>query len=79
MESQELNTVEGARKKVVAELSEGSANLPAGFSSIEDSLASLKNPGDTVSGKMSDGVGEWKVTRGATEADLTIQSGGDYE
>ena len=79
MESPELNNVEGARKKVVAELAEGSANPPEGFSDIAESLASLKNLGDTISGKMKDGVGEWKVTRGATEADLTIQSGGNYE
>jgi hypothetical protein len=70
---------EAARGRVLRELSESSAKPPEGFETIDKALESLKNPGDTISGKMEDGIGEWKVTRGVTEADLTIQSGGEYD
>ena len=28
---------------------------------------------------MKDGIGEWSVTRGGTEVDFNIQSGGEYD
>ena len=70
---------EAAQSRVLRELSESGAKPPEGVESIDKALESLKNPGDIISGKMEDGIGEWKVTRGATEADLTIQSGGEYD
>lgn len=79
MEPREQHSPEEARQKAVAELTKSGANPPEGFNSLEEALASLEKAGDTVSGKMKDGIGEWSVTRGATEADFNIQSGGEYD
>ena len=78
MKSREEFSPEAARMRVVSELAESGAKPPEGFRSVEEALDSLEKSGDTVGGKLSDGIGEWTVTRGATEADLTIQSGGEY-
>ena len=79
MTTPEIFSPESSRRATVEELTTGGALPPEGFTQLEDALASLKEAGDTVDGKMKDGIGEWKVTRGATEADFTIQSGGDYD
>ncbi len=79
MHTPEHFSPEAKRKAVLTELSKGGALPSNEFSTVAEALASLKKPGDKVSGTMRDGVGEWMVTRGATEADLTIKAGGDYE
>lgn len=70
---------EASRSRILRELSESGAKPPEGFETMEKAVGSLKNPGDTIGGKMKDGIGKWKIMRGATEADLTIQSGGEYD
>ena len=79
MRSPEKFSPEASRQHAVVELTESGALPPEGFSSLEAALSSLKKVGESVNGKMADGIGEWKVTRGPTEADFNIQSGGDYE
>ena len=79
MESREQHSPEAARQRGIAELTESGANPPEGFSTLEEAFASLKNAGDTIDGKMKDGIGKWSVIRGATEADFSIQSGGEYD
>ena len=78
MKSKEQHSPEAARQSAITELTKSGANPPEGFSNLEEAIASFKNAGDTVSGKMKDGIGDWSVTRGATEADFNIQSGGEY-